>query len=124
MSQFECSVKELNGEKPTETSSETQKKSKESILSKGNNYTDLNTDLNTDINSSLFSKLTDEKNVRTILLIVITYLITSSQQFTDLLGNSFPYLVESGATNLTGKIVVAIIIGICVILFTSFFQAP
>ena len=50
--------------------------------------------------------------------------ITNSTQFIELLGNSFPYLVDAGVTNLGGKIVISIIIGASIVLFTSFFQAP
>lgn len=119
MSQFECSVKDLNG-KQEEITEEIDAESPKSILSrskqKGN--------VNQNVNSSLFAKISEEKNVRIILLVIIAYLITNSSQFTELLGNSFPYLVESGVTNLSGKVVIAILIGLSVVLFTSFFQVP
>ena len=134
MPSFECSVSELNGNGngnvnvnenvngnvSSKTQATEQEETPKSILSKGKQYMNLNSDLN----SSLFSKLTEEKNVRIILLVVITYLITNSTPFTELLGNSFPYLVDAGVTNLSGKIVISIIIGASIVLFTSFFQAP
>lgn len=124
MPDFECSVSELNGNENENVSSKTketeQEESPKSILSKGKQYMNINSDLN----SSLFSKLTEEKNVRIVLLVVIAYLITNSTQFTELLGNSFPYLVDAGVTNLGGKIVISIIIGASIVLFISFFQAP
>lgn len=130
MPSFECSVSELNGNGngngnvngivSSKTQATEQEETPNSILSKGKQYMNLNSDLN----SSLFSKLTEEKNVRIILFVVITYLITNSTQFTELLGNSFPYLVDTGVTNLSGKIVISIIIGASIVLFTSFFQAP
>tara|TARA_B100000287_G_C20667860_1_gene792339 strand:+ start:1343 stop:1732 length:390 start_codon:yes stop_codon:yes gene_type:complete len=129
MSQFECSVKDLNG-KQEEITEEIDTESPKSILSRGkqkgngNGNVNVNQDLNLDVNSSLFGKISEEKNVRIILLVIIAYLITSSSQFTELLGNSFPYLVESGVTNLSGKVVIAILIGLSVVLFTSFFQVP
>lgn len=123
MSQFECSVKDLNG-KQDEITEEIDNERPKSILSKGKQKENVINDLNLDINNSLFAKISEEKNVRIILLVIITYLITSSSQFTELLGNSFPYLVESGVTNLSGKIVIAILIGLSVVLFTSFFQVP
>ena len=125
MSQFECSVKDLNG-KQEEITEEIDAESPKSILpggkQKGN--VNVNQNVNLDVNSSLFAKISEEKNVRIILLVIIAYLITSSSQFTELLGNSFPYLVESGVTNLSGKVVIAILIGLSVVLFTSFFQVP
>ena len=125
MSQFECSIKDLNG-KQEEITEEIDTESPKSILSRGKQKGNgnVNQNLNLDVNSSLFGKISEEKNVRIILLVIIAYLITSSSQFTELLGNSFPYLVESGVTNLSGKVVIAILIGLSVVLFTSFFQVP
>ena len=123
MSQFECSVKDLNG-KQEEITEEIDAESPKSILSRGKQKGNVNQNVNLDVNSSLFAKISEEKNVRIILLVIIAYLITSSSQFTELLGNSFPYLVESGVTNLSGKVVIAILIGLSVVLFTSFFQVP
>lgn len=127
MSQFECSVKDLNG-KQEEITEEIDAESPKSILSrgkqKGNGNINVNQDVNLDVNSSLFAKISEEKNIRIILLVIIAYLITNSSQFIELLGNSFPYLVESGVTNLSGKVVIAILIGLSVVLFTSFFQIP
>lgn len=123
MSQFECSVKDLNG-KQEEITEEIDAESPKSILSRGKQKGNVNQNVNLDVNSSLFAKISEEKNVRIILLVIIAYLITNSSQFTELLGNSFPYLVESGVTNLSGKVVIAILIGLSVVLFTSFFQVP
>ena len=133
MSRFECSVKDLNG-KQAETKEEIDSESPRSVLSKnnqngngngnGNGNVNGNVNVNLDVNSSIISKISEENNVRIILLIIITYLITNSSQFIELLGNSFPYLVESGVTNLSGKIVIATLIGLSVVLFTSFFQVP
>lgn len=123
MSQFECSVKDLNG-KQEEITEEIDAESPKSILSRSKQKGNVNQNVNLDVNSSLFAKISEEKNVRIILLVIIAYLITNSSQFTELLGNSFPYLVESGVTNLSGKVVIAILIGLSVVLFTSFFQVP
>ena len=123
MSNFECSVKDLNG-KQEEITEEIDAESPKSILSRGKQKGNVNKNVNLDVNSSLFAKISEEKNVRIILLVIIAYLITNSSQFTELLGNSFPYLVESGVTNLSGKVVIAILIGLSVVLFTSFFQVP
>tara|TARA_Y100000741_G_scaffold127578_1_gene96153 strand:+ start:47 stop:418 length:372 start_codon:yes stop_codon:yes gene_type:complete len=123
MSQFECSVKDLNG-KQEEITEEIDAESPKSILSRGKQKGNVNQGENLDVNSSLFAKISEEKNVRIILLVIIAYLITSSSQFIELLGNSFPYLIESGVTNLSGKVVIAILIGLSVVLFTSFFQVP
>lgn len=123
MSQFECVVKDLNPSNSSENSKSNESEERarpqepKSILSKNNQTI-------TDVKDSLFSKITEEKNVRIILLVIIAYLITNSDQFIELLGNSFPYLVDAGSSNLTGKIVIATIIGLTVVIFTSFFQVP
>lgn len=114
MEEFGCSVKDLDGNQKEIDTEESPK----SILSKSEQ--NVNTKL--DVNNSIFAKISEEKNVRIILLVIVTYLITGSDQFIELLGNTFPYLAESGVTNLSGKVVIAILIGLSVILFTSFFQ--
>tara|TARA_B100001173_G_scaffold148655_1_gene128909 strand:+ start:127 stop:543 length:417 start_codon:yes stop_codon:yes gene_type:complete len=138
MSQFECLVKDLNGN-PTEKN-KVEKPESKNILSKGeysinshehsNENPHMNSNENTglnkfiNINSTIFNKLTDHKNIRVVLVVVISYLVTNSSQFIDLLGNSFPYLIEEGTTNLIGKLIIAILIGFSVVMFTSFFEVP
>ncbi len=128
MSQFECSVKDLTQTKNSESYEEIktiEKKEQEvkrdkdkDILSKNNQM------FNSEVKESFFNKIKEEKNVRVILLVIISYLITNSKQFTELLENSFPYLIESGSTNLAGKLVIATMIGLTIVIFTSFFQVP
>jgi len=121
MSNFECSLKDLNPQNENKQEYKTEdietiKEPPNIMLSKNNhNIREVTT-------NSIINKLTEEKNVRIILLVIISYLITNSSQFTDFLTNTFPYLIESGTTNLWGKIVVAILIGTTVVIFTSFFQ--
>ena len=137
MSQFECLVNDLNGNSNKNTAEKPQSKS---MLPKGeysinshehsNENPHMNSNENTglnkfiNINSTIFNKLTDHKNIRVVLVVVISYLVTNSSQFIDLLGNSFPYLIEEGTTNLIGKLIIAILIGFSVVMFTSFFEVP
>lgn len=76
MSQFECSVKDLNG-KQEEITEEIDSESPKSILSRGKQKgnVNVNQNVNLDVNSSLFAKISEEKNVRIILLVIIAYLI-------------------------------------------------
>ena len=126
MSQFECSIKDLDnfhGNKEEIVENVNPK----NILSKNQKISNVDSDTTQDadtIKTSLFDKITEEKNIRIILLTVLGYLVTSSNQFIELLGNSFPYLVDSGVANLSGKIVIATLIGLSVVLFISFFQVP
>lgn len=127
MSQFECVVKDLE---PNNTSvSQATTQLGEIVSSRGNLSSQENkpTDIlpkNDDTASSIFAKIKEEKNVRIILLVLISYLITNSSQFVEIMGNSFPFLIEAGTTSLSGKIVISVIIGLVVVLSTSFFPAP
>ena len=133
MSNFECSLKDLNAQANNTQSNNTQSNNTQappaiedepkSILSK-NNQNINNQNINNIASDSLFDKIKEEKNIRIILLVIISYLVTNSDQFIQLLGNAFPYLVDSGSTNLLGKTAVAILIGLSVVIFTSFFQVP
>ncbi len=138
MSNFECSLKDLNTQANNTQANNTQANNTQappaiedgpnSILSKNNQNTNIQTMNNQIMNNiasdSLFDKIKEEKNIRIILLVIISYLITNSDQFIQLLGNTFPYLVDSGTTNLLGKTAVAVLIGLSVVIFTSFFQVP
>ena len=125
MSSFECSVKELRGEKTSDSSEKIQEPVQEfSKIKKSTpelNSTD-NT-IKTEVSSNILSKLTEEKNIKIILLVVIGYLITTSQPFLELLMSTIPYVMTSATeTNTIGKILSAVLIAISIIFFTSFFQ--
>ncbi len=127
MSQFECSLNELNGKNVEYKTVENKQNANDNL--NGNENHNLNNEESIvpknetiDVTISLLDKIKEEKNIKIILLVIISYMITSSIQFNDILGNSFPYLMENGSTNLLGKLVIALIIGLSVVLFTSFFQ--
>ena len=133
MSQFECSMKDLDGRNVKDKTVVKNKNENKNENVNENENVNVNKNVNdqesvvpktemTYINISLLDKIKEEKNIKTILLIIIAYIITSSSQFNDILGNSLPYLMENGTTNLLGKIVISILIGLVVVLFTSFFQ--
>ena len=134
MSQFECLVKDLNGNLSEKNILETSNQKSvspraEYSINRGehsdaNTNTNTNTNVNVNVNNTIFDKITDPKNVKIVLIVIISYLITNSVQFIDLLGNSFPYLIEEGTTNLIGKIIIAILIGLSVVIFTTFFEVP
>tara|TARA_Y100000992_G_C21234805_1_gene477420 strand:- start:890 stop:1279 length:390 start_codon:yes stop_codon:yes gene_type:complete len=129
MPDFECSLKDLNSQPDNKIKADPQVQTNDNIeepkniLSKNNQNTNIQT-MNNIVSDSFFGKITEEKNIRIILLVIISYLITNSDQFTQFLANTFPYLVDAGVTNLLGKTVVAVVIGLSVVIFTSFFQVP
>ncbi len=145
MSQFECSMKDLNGKNVEYKTARKEQNESANVNANVNANSNVNANVNAnvnenanenlnseetivpknetiDVNTSLLDKIKEEKNIKTILLIIIAYIITSSSQFNDILVNSFPYLIENGSTNLLGKVVIAVLIGLSVVLFTSFFQ--
>lgn len=137
MSQFECSTKDLNGKNVEYKTARKEQNESANVNANSNVNANVNENANEnlnseetivpknetiDVNTSLLDKIKEEKNIKTILLIIIAYIITSSSQFNDILVNSFPYLIENGSTNLLGKVVIAVLIGLSVVLFTSFFQ--
>ena len=141
MSQFECSMKDLNGKNVEYKTARKEQNESANVNANVNANSNVNANVNEnanenlnseetivpknetiDVNTSLLDKIKEEKNIKTILLIIIAYIITSSSQFNDILVNSFPYLIENGSTNLLGKVVIAVLIGLSVVLFTSFFQ--
>ncbi len=134
MANFECSLKDLNSQPDNKIKADPQVQTNpnieepKSILSKNNQNTNVQTMnnqmMNNIVSDSFFGKITEERNIRIILLVIISYLITNSDQFTQFLANTFPYLVDAGVTNLLGKTVVAVLIGLSVVIFTSFFQVP
>ena len=126
MSSFECSVKELNGhggltglkEEKTSDSSET----KQVQIKTTPELNSSDSTIKTEVSQTILSKLTEEKNIKLILLVVIGYLITTSLPFLELLMKTIPYVMTSASeTNTIGKILSAVLIGIAVIFFTSFF---
>lgn len=142
MSEFECSLKDLNTpnrdkDEPNVQTDEMSNKdnirvnvsakkttsSNESANNETMNNETMNKETVTNFTTdTLIRRIKEEKNIRIILLVVISYLVTHSEQFIEILQNTFPYLIDYGKTNLLGKIVLALIIGLVVVIFTSFFQ--
>ena len=143
MSQFECLVSDLK-EKPPEN--DKVRSGSKNILSRveynttdaagsdenrnGNGKENENgnenkkANANVNVKLTLFEKITEQKNINLLLIIIISYFITHSSQFIDFLEKSFPYLVEAGVTNTGGKLIIAIIIGLSSVLITTFFPVP
>ena len=118
MSKFECSLKDLN--KYSENSVEDINEGEIFNKSEVENSVLQTTKQDINIRNSLFNKITEEKNIRIVLLVIIAYLITNSQPFMDFLTVTLPYLMEGNSTNLLGKIVISTLIGLTVVIFTSF----
>ena len=132
MDNFECSVKDLND---TETlNNSTPKKNKSIIRGKyrtenedknENGNGNENENVNNFITHAFLNKMKETRSIRIILTVLIMYLILNSDQAGGLIFNIFPYLMNSATeSNLLGKIIIALFIGVSVILSISFFPAP
>ena len=140
MDNFECSVKDLND---TETSNNSTPKKNKSIIrgkyrtenedkngnenqnENGNENGNKNENVNNFITHAFLNKMKETRSIRIILTVLIMYLILNSDQAGGLIFNIFPYLMNSATeSNLLGKIIIALFIGVSVILSISFFPAP
>ena len=130
MDNFECSVKDLND---TETLNNAPPKKNKSIIrgkyrteneDKNENQNE-NENVNNFITHAFLNKMKETRSIRIILTVLIMYLILNSDQAGGLIFNIFPYLMNSATeSNLLGKIIIALFIGVSVILSISFFPAP
>ncbi len=116
MSQFECSVKDLTHKnepliKEENAPAVIQETKKETVEA---NSKEIN-----DINVSLLDKIKDVKNIKTILFIIIGYIITTSSLFVEIFGIWLPNFTEDGQISLMAKVIIAGLIGLSVILFAS-----
>jgi hypothetical protein len=127
MDNFECSVKDLLDNKHPDDSS-TKHESKH--VSKREEKPETNTETNTEnktkiITATFLNKLSETSSIRIIFTILIMYLILNSNYVNELIFNTFPYLMNSSTeSNLLGKIIISLIIGISTILTISFLPAP
>jgi hypothetical protein len=134
MSQFECSVADLNNdnnnnkkisriyENENENENEnvnvnvknTRETSEENNLSRPSGQNN--------VIISFLDKLKDEINIKTILLIIIGYVLTTSSLFKDIVEIWIPNIVVENEISLIGKVIIAALIGVITVWFTSFSQ--
>ena len=96
MSQFECSMKDLNGKNVEYKTARKEQNESANVNANVNANSNVNANVNEnanenlnsqetilpknetiDVNTSLIDKIKEEKNIKTILLIIIAYIITS-----------------------------------------------
>lgn len=124
MSEFECSVSELNNDKKISKAPSNQIVNSNVVNTnekrEENNVVPPQEPNNVKI--SFLDKLKYENSVKTILLIIIGYIITTSSLFTEIVGIWFPNIMEENEISLLGKVVIAALIGVSVIWFTFSYQ--
>jgi hypothetical protein len=128
MSDFECSVKDLM--------SHTEPINENTVTSENVNPLIGNVELNKtkdvdstpsiektpDINLSMYQRLYTDKNIKTLLFITLVYLALNSEQMYTFLSNTAPLLLIEGSPGFLGKAAIGLILGMVIILFTSFFS--
>lgn len=120
MSNFECSVKELmSGADPI--NADVQSVNLEFNKSDENVARD-DTEKPRDINLSMYQRLYTDKNIKTVLFITLIYLALNSQQMYTFLSNNAPMLIPEGSPGFLGKAAIGLVLGIIIVVFTSFFS--
>jgi hypothetical protein len=120
MSKFECKVSELSGASKDETKKEEKEDNSDKrgvkMPSKENNSISETTQNN-------IYKLMNEKNYKLLGLIIIIYFLLHTDQTLEFMYSKIPSLMSSlTQLNTLGKIIFGSIIGIAVIIYSSFFQ--
>jgi len=128
MSNFECSVKDLMSlSEPIDENTDTSEDFNPLI---GNVELNKTKDVDSpssiekppDIHLSMYQRLYTDKNIKTLLFITLVYLVLNSEQMYTFLSNNAPLLLIEGSPGFLGKAAIGLILGMVVILFTSFFS--
>ena len=118
MSNFECSVKELMSNADpinSDLPSVSLEKRDETVPRD-------DTEKPRDVNLSVYQILYTDKNIKTVLFITLIYLALNSQQMYTFLSNNAPMLIPEGSPGFLGKAIIGLMLGIIIIVFTSFFS--
>lgn len=136
MSSFECKVSELNGNTESNVLKDTSSvtgvnKSSFETNTTTNTNTNTNPDKATATNTTTTTntpisivKFFNEKNLKTVLLITVVYFFLHSEQVLEFIIARLPSLGSNIALNSVGKIIYGLLIGICFIVYSFFFQGP
>jgi hypothetical protein len=118
MSNFECSVKDLmSNTDPIKADVPTVNLEKQD-----ENVSRDDTEKPRDVNLSVYQILYTDKNIKTVLFITLIYLALNSQQMYTFLSNNAPMLIPEGSPGFLGKAIIGLMLGIIIIVFTSFFS--
>lgn len=118
MANFECSVKDLMSDKDTIHTVVPSVK----LEKRDENVSVDDTEKPRDVNLSVYQRLYTDKNIKTVLFITLIYLVLNSQQIYTILSNNAPMLIPEGSPGFLGKAVIGLILGIIIVVFTSFFS--
>tara|TARA_B110000977_G_scaffold30751_1_gene40512 strand:+ start:995 stop:1366 length:372 start_codon:yes stop_codon:yes gene_type:complete len=122
MSNFECSVKDLMSQSEAKIEKETVK---ETVTFDPLNveYNEKITNENSpDVKLSMYQKLYTDKNIKMVMFVTLVYLVLNSEQMYTFISNNLPVLFVDGSPGFLGKSAIGFILGIIIIVFTSFFS--
>lgn len=117
MSNFECSVKDLMS-----TSNVNSALSGDVNLEMKEENVSLPIEKPPDVNLSVYQRLYTDKNIKMVMFITLVYLVLNSEQMNTILSNNAPFLFIDGSPGFLGKTAIGILLGIIIVLFTSFFS--
>lgn len=119
MSNFECSVKDL-----MTTSNVNPVVSGDVNLEFNKKEEDVSLPIEKppDVNLSMYQRLYTDKNIKMVMFITLVYLALNSEQMKTFLSNNAPFLLIEGSLGFLGKATLGLLLGIIIVLFTSFFS--
>ena len=122
MSNFECSVKDLMSNTDSTPPEDPSVNLEFNKTDENKSIENVDTEKPRDINLSMYQKLYTDKNIKTVLFITLIYLVLNSQQMYTFLSNNAPMLIPEGSPGFLGKAAIGLILGIIIVVFTSFFS--
>jgi len=125
MSGFECKVSDLNASGDKVSSFETSVSKATNPIADSNPVTSTIASVNkTTGNVSAFTKILNEKNLKTILLIAFVYFLLHSEPVLEFVNAKIPSIISNLTLNSLGKLIFGLLIGILFIVGSFFFQDP
>lgn len=125
MTEFECKVRDLNGDKTSgfEANTDTGKSSNQG--ESNNADTNINTNKTAGTNNvTAFTKILNEKNLKAILLIAFVYFLLHSESVLEFVNAKIPSIISNLTLNSLGKLIFGLLIGFLFIVGSFFFQDP
>jgi len=114
MPDFECSVKDLMANTESINADLEIDKSEENVSP--------DTEKPPDLNLTVYQRLYTDKNIKMVLFIALVYLVLNSEQIYTILSNNTPMLIPEGSPGFLGKAAIGLVLGIIIVVFTSFFS--
>lgn len=124
MSNFECSVKDLMSNTGSISGNSNENENENENLESNNSEENvpIPTQKPHDVNLSVYQRLYTDKNIKTILFITLVYLVLNSDQMYTFLSNNASFLLIEGSPGFLGRAAIGLMLGITLIVFTSFFS--